>query len=214
VASLLGRGETASAVAAPSLRAGGQDEFYGLREYRLGDNARWIHWRRSAGRLEPVIREMARPRPMTLWVVLDTLLPDGSPATAAMRERAIRLAATLIEDALSAGYRTGAALAYGAQVVVVKPTDRRAQRQRLLDALADIDANTTWDLREALVRLRPGWVRHSHVVVIAGPSGGQRSAADALGRLRRHCRSLTVVTAEQAAELFRDDPLAASREGA
>ena len=205
---LLGRGEAQSAAAAPSIRSGGQDEFYGLREYRPGDSARWIHWRRSAGRKDPVIREMARPRPQTLWVVLDTLLTDDTAAAAARRERAIRLAATLAEEALEAGYRVGAAMAYSSQVLVRAPTDRRAQRARLLDVLAEIDDNRTGRLEEAVARLRAGWLRQAHVVVIAlsPPSGA------VLSRLRRDCRGLTVVQAERAGELFRDDPAAAGQE--
>ena len=211
-APLLGRGEAHSAGVVPSIHAGGQDEFYGLREYRLGDNARWIHWRRSAGRPEPVIREMARPRPQTLWVVLDTLLADRSRPAAARRERAIRFAATIIEDALAAGYRVGAVLAYEEKAIVVGPTDRRTQRQHLLDALADIDENRTRPLADSLARLRPGWLHMAHVVVIASGRDGEGLGPEALARLRRDCHSLTIVTDDRIAELYCDDPVASMQE--
>lgn len=213
-ATLLGRGVSESAVAAPSIRAGGQDEFYGLREYRLGDNARWIHWRRSAGRHEPVIREMARPRPQTLWVALDTRLPDASAAARAARERAIRLAATLMEDALAAGYRVGAALAYRREVAIVPPADRRIQRQHLLDALTDIDANRRRTLAETLAHLRPSWVLQAHVVVISAAADAAPAAAEPLTTLRRYSRELTVLAGGQLEEVFHDDPVAAGQEGA
>ncbi len=209
VAALLGKGEAESADVAPSIRSGGQDEFYGLREYRLGDNARWIHWRRSAGRGEPVIREMARPRPRTVWVVLDTYLPDASPPVRAARERAIRFAATLIEDALAGGYRVGAALAYDARVVVVSPADRRTQKQRLLDALADIDDNAVHRLPDAIARLRPAWLRQAHVVVISAAEAEESLTPETLARLRRDSRNLTLAAGARIGGLFRDNELAA-----
>jgi len=209
----LQKGEAETASPAPSVRAGGQDEFYGLREYRLGDNARWIHWRRSAGRPEPVIREMSRPRPRTLWVVLDTHSPDDSPAARHRRERAIRFAGTLMEDALAAGYRVGAALGHGDRPVVIAPADRRAQRQRLLDALADIDDRTTCRLSEIVGRLRHTWLRHAHVVVVGGSDGGEPLPAEMLMRLRRNCRSLSTVAGDRVAEVFQDDPAAVRAEG-
>jgi len=206
IGSLLHKGEAETASPAPSVRAGGQDEFYGLREYRLGDNARWIHWRRSAGRSEPVIREMSRPRPRTLWVVIDTHLPDRSPGAVGLRERAIRFAGTLIEDTLAAGYRVGAALAYGERPVVLAPADRRAQRQRLLDALANIDDQTTCPLPEVLGRLRHTWLRHAHVVVISGSDAPERLPVETLSRLRRDCRSLSLVAGRRVGGVFRDHP--------
>jgi len=206
---LLGRGEALSTSASPSFRAGGQEEFFGLREYRLGDNARWIHWRRSAGRGEPVIREMSRPRPKTLWVVLDTRLADGSAEAVERRERAIRFAATIFEDALAAGYRVGAAMAYRQQVVVLRPAERRAQRQVLLDALTDIDDHAPRPLGETVARLRPSWLHHTHVVVIGADGGEAPLPADALVRLRRDCRNLTIVSGPQIEAMFRDDPAAA-----
>lgn len=210
--SLLHKGEAETASPAPSVRAGGQDEFYGLRDYRLGDNARWIHWRRSAGRTEPVIREMSRPRPRTLWVAIDTELPDGSGAAIRRRERAIRFAGTLMEDALATGYRVGAVLAYGGRPVVLAPADRRAQRQRLLDALADIDDRTACRLPDVLGRLRYTWLRHAHVVVVSGSDAPENLPAESLMHLRRNCRSLSIVTGGRVSEVFRDDPAAARAE--
>jgi len=211
---LIGKGASESASTAPSVRAGGQDDFYGLREYRLGDNARWIHWRRSAGRAEPVIREMSRPRPRTLWVALDTCVPgDGSPAERARRERSIRFAATLIEEALAAGYRVGAAVAYGRKVVIVPPAERRSACQRLLDALADIDDNDARHLAETLAHLRQAWVRQAHVVVVSPARHVDEAGGQPLIRLRRSCRELTVVSGERLGEVFRDDPVAAAQEG-
>jgi len=211
---LIGRGASESASATPSIIAGGQEEFYGLREYRLGDNARWIHWRRSAGRAEPVIREMARPRPRTLWVVLDTRLADGSRPVRAARERAIRLAGTLIEDALAGGYRVGGAFAYRRDVVVIPPGERHAQRHRLLDALAGIDGNRANALDGTIAQLRPAWLHQAHTVVVSASADVEAEAGESLMRLRRDCRELTVLDGGRLTEVFQDAAAPAGKEGA
>jgi uncharacterized protein (DUF58 family) len=210
---VLGKGEAQTAAAAASFRPGGQEEFYGLREYRLGDNAKWIHWRRSAGRPELVVREMARPRPRTLWVVLDTRLAETSLADRQARERAIRLAAAVVEDALAQGYRVGAVLGHSGQARIVPPADRRAQRVRLLDALAEVDDQPAPPLAATLGRLRPGWLRQAHVVVISPSDQAESAAAAGLTDIRRHCRSLSVFTGPRVADLLRDDPALAGQEG-
>jgi uncharacterized protein (DUF58 family) len=210
---VLGKGEAQTAAAAPSFRPGGQEEFYGLREYRLGDNAKWIHWRRSAGRQDLVVREMARPRPRTLWLVVDTRLADTSLAERQRRERAIRLAATVLEDALAEGYRVGAVLGHSGQARVVPPADRRAQRARLLDALAEVDDQPAPGLAATIGRLRPSWLRQAHVIVISASDPGESAAARALTDVRRYCRTLSVLAGPRVEELLRDDPALAEPEG-
>jgi uncharacterized protein (DUF58 family) len=210
---VLGKGEAQTAAAAPSFQPGGQEEFYGLREYRLGDNAKRIHWRRSAGRQDLVVREMARPRPRTLWLVVDTRLADTSLAERQRRERAIRLAATVLEDALAEGYRVGAVLGHPGQARVVPPADRRAQRARLLDALAEVDDQPSGPLAATLGRLRPSWLRQAHVIVISAADPAEPAAAKALTEVRRYCRTLSVLAGPRVEELLRDDPALAEVEG-
>lgn len=204
--SLLAEGAVESSPAGPSLAAGGQDEFYGVREYRAGDNPRWIHWRRSAGRPEPVVREMSRPRPLTLWVVMDTHLGDGTPAARAARERTIRFVATLLEDALWRGHPAGLILAYADGPAVIRPSDRLGQRDRLLDALADVDDNVAWTLERTMAALRPQRLREGRLVVV-----GRQGAAQ--GWLRRAGRSgaggnVSLVDVEGLSDLYVDCPAA------
>lgn len=60
-----------SASSRRSSRSTDQEEFYGVREYRQGDNYRWIHWRQSARTGELVVREMMPLRPAQVLIVLD-----------------------------------------------------------------------------------------------------------------------------------------------
>ena len=68
---------------------GGNDEFYGAREYRPGDPLRTIHWRRSAklgstpvrgrggyrGHSPLVVKQMTRVSPPRLMILVDTYAP-------------------------------------------------------------------------------------------------------------------------------------------
>lgn len=201
-ARLLQRGATEISPAAPSPATGGQDEFFGLREYRPDDNPRWIHWRRSATRTTPVVREMSRPLPEVLWIVLDTYLKDTSKARHDARERMIRFAATLIDQAFARGYQVGLALAYRDGVATYAPAAGRGQRCTVLDALAVVDTNTSRPIEETIGALRPGQLRQAQVTVVVAEAGNTRAAAG----LRRLCRHFVVVREDTLAEVFEDAP--------
>jgi uncharacterized protein (DUF58 family) len=196
---------------APSPATGGQDEFFGLREYRPGDNPRWIHWKRSAMRPTPVVREMARPLPEILMVVLDTRCEAGDLPKAQLREKMIRFAGTLIDHALSRGYLVGLALAHSRGVVLRRPAPGRGQLCSLLDALADVDANAARPLEETLACIDPMMVRSAIVVAVSLEEGWRPGAAGKPPPFG--CRRLLVVNGRNIGEVFDDDPLAC-REGA
>lgn len=193
----------------PSPATGGQDEFFGLREYRRGDNPRWIHWRRSAGRTVPVMREMSRLLPEVLWVILDTYCDWVHPSGQA-REKMIRFTATLIDHALGRDYQVGLALAYADRVKVYRPAAGRGQQCMLLDALSDIDANTRHPLRRTLEQLDAGGLG-SALIVIISPSASRLSKLP-VETLRGRCRHMTAIAGDRLEHVFDDDPLAAQED--
>jgi len=202
----LHRGATETSQSAPSPATGGADEFFGLREYRPDDNPRWIAWRRSAMRSTPVVREMSRPLPDILWVVVDTFLDDVSDAAARTREKMLRFATTLIDHAFARGYQVGAAVAYSDRVAVFPPAPGVGQRNALLDALADVDANTKTPPAEMLGRIPRGRLRKA-VVTVVTPSAA-RLTGTPLEAIRAECQHLGVVTEDQLEQIYEDDPLA------
>ncbi len=132
-------------------RGGGQDEFYGVHEYRTGQNPRWIYWRRSARTGVLVSREMTQVSPPRIVVLVDTQLgPDA--ADAASVERTIAMAASLAHAALERGMSVGAAAPMpssgsprpkrGDDWLLVAPTRGKRHRQDLLAALARLPPNT------------------------------------------------------------------------
>lgn len=201
-AQLLRQGAAITSRGEPSAVTGGQDEFFGLREYRKDDNPRWIHWRRSANRATPVVREMARPLPEILWVMLDGACEGDSATAEAVRERKLRFAATLIDHAFGRGYQVGLCLGAGGGVLSLPPAGGRGQWRELLDALADVHDGPPVAFERILAAAEARTLRESAVILIssgAGPGAG--------GGIRAACRSLTVIDPGQIDRIFSDDPL-------
>lgn len=51
-------------------------DFYGIRNYRAGDSARWIHWRSTARVGYPMVREFEEPPQDQITIILEAWLPD------------------------------------------------------------------------------------------------------------------------------------------
>jgi uncharacterized protein (DUF58 family) len=88
-------------------RRGGDDEFYGVKEFRQGENPRNIYWRRSARTGVLVSKEMTQVSPPKLLILVDTFVKDRTPEEHAAVERAIAMATSLASHALGAGLMVG-----------------------------------------------------------------------------------------------------------
>ncbi|HVP12495.1 MAG TPA: DUF58 domain-containing protein [Phycisphaerae bacterium] len=132
----------------------GDEEYYGVREYRVGDNPRRIHWRRTARTGQLMIREMTRTRDQQLWCVLDTRIDKGDAAQIDRLEAAISCVATVVCEALEHGIKVGLVCG-GEPFLVLPPGGGRAHRPRLLRELATRNATATDELRPHIERL--GW---------------------------------------------------------
>ncbi len=84
---------------------GRRGEFFGLREYRDGDDRRSIHWRSSARSGHLLVREFEREAQRQATIFIDNGMPDkpSTEQTEAL-ERAIRTAASLAASYLRVGY--------------------------------------------------------------------------------------------------------------
>lgn len=145
---------TASARAAQSAIRG---DYRSLREYRPEDDARDIHWRTSARRGSPVVREYEQDGGEAVWIVLDTSQPEGDPA-----EDSVEVAASLCARATL--QRRSFALAAGDRVV--EPGMGEAHLERALDALARVDFG------EPGVSSAPVPAKRA-VLITAGSGGGE-----------------------------------------
>ena len=107
-------------------------EFFGLREYREGDDPRRIHWAavaRLAGSANAlVVREMETGGVPEQSVELPTGVP-GEPAFEDAVEQAASLAIALLDRGAPVSLRSGATM-------IVPPGRGAAHRRHLLDAFA------------------------------------------------------------------------------
>jgi uncharacterized protein (DUF58 family) len=132
--------EAVESGAMTSNRRGGNDEFYGVREYRAGDNIRSIHWRSTARTGEFMIREMAANAPPQLIVVLNLRSWRSREDGPETLERAIELAASLVCYGYFENFAVGLAIAGLPEQSVITPRMGRDARGAMLRQLALIDA--------------------------------------------------------------------------
>jgi hypothetical protein len=76
-----------------------EGDYYGLREWRLGDSQRWIHWRTSAKLGKLAVRQFEQQRNRDLALVLDLWEPDSPTDQELLQtEIAISFLATAVSD--------------------------------------------------------------------------------------------------------------------
>lgn len=119
------RAETAT-VGAP----GSRGEFRDLREYRVGDDPRDIHWKSTARTGTPVVRQYDQDAAEALWICLDLNTTPGDVA-----EGTVEIAASMATRA----YHEGRPLGLAAGVDVIRPATGLGHLEGVLDALARVD---------------------------------------------------------------------------
>jgi uncharacterized protein (DUF58 family) len=156
-------------------RRGGMDEFYGLKEFRSGENPRYIYWRRSARTGTLVSKEMTHVSPPRLMLLVDTYfdvpihLPEPpmsrggrhAPATPvasnagdvararATVEKVIAMAGSMVNFAIEQGLPVGLA-AWSDGLVAITANRGKRHRRDLLTLLAQLPENATFDTRQLL----------------------------------------------------------------
>ncbi len=109
---------------------GARGEYRGLREYRVGDDPKDIHWRATARTGTPVTKEYDQDATETVRICLDT---RGEPGDAA--EAAIEVAAAVAARAFRVGRRFGITTCTSD----LAPGGGSGQLERVLDLLARVD---------------------------------------------------------------------------
>lgn len=121
----------------PARQGGSGVEFFGVREYQVGDPLRWINWRVSA-RHRPALftNEFEQERITDVGLILDARRRTDRPGEEmSLFEHAVRAAASLAAAFLDDGNRVGL-LVYGGFLDWTFPGYGRIQRERMLRALA------------------------------------------------------------------------------
>ncbi len=119
------RADTAT-VGAP----GSRGEFRDLREYRVGDDPRDIHWKSTARTGTPVVRQYEQDAAEALWICLDLTTIPGDVA-----ENTVEIAASMATRAYQEGRPLGLAAGDG----LIRPATGLGHLEDVLDALARVD---------------------------------------------------------------------------
>jgi uncharacterized protein (DUF58 family) len=130
-------------------KPGGQDEFYGVKEFREGESPRWIYWRRSARTGTLVSKQMTHVAPPRVLLVVESFLPDRAAAQHVLVERTIAMAASLASAALDEGLAVGL-YAWAGEWVGIHPTRGKRQREDILSVLARLPLNQKHDTHRTL----------------------------------------------------------------
>ena len=151
---------------------GSSDEFYALREYRVGDNPRFIHWRRTARMGRLVVREMSQYAPHRLTLILDTFMPEEKK-NRVLFEQTVSFAATLLCHSLERGYRT-ALVCTNVPPMMVPPLSGRPAQLRILKTLSEVEYQTTYSLPDLFNtwRFTGSWSGRCLVVGLSDPHTG------------------------------------------
>ena len=133
-------------------------DFFGCREYVPGDDVRRINWRAFAHWNELVINEYEQERIADVTVILDARQRVNTRiGGTAVFDHAVRAAASLALHFLEQGNYVGL-LIYGNYLDWTLPSTGRAQKERILEALAraqTADKSVFEDLRNIPARLFP-----------------------------------------------------------
>jgi uncharacterized protein (DUF58 family) len=115
-------------------------DFFGLREYEVGDDLRRVHWRSTARTGELMLRQDETP-----WESRSTILLDTRPSTHSGEsfERAVEIAASLV-TAMCRGRRLVRFMTTGGVDIRSSGVDRYAQIMEYL-AGASLETYVRWD---------------------------------------------------------------------
>lgn len=139
-------------------RIGEGDEYYALREYRLGDENNRIHWKASARQRKRMVREYERAASTALTLVVQ----GGAKPSPADLEHAMSVTASLARRLVTQGIAVGLMLGE----THLRPAAGRRQLRQIYETLALFDSDLNAATQPALgvgativVDVRPGGTR-------------------------------------------------------
>jgi len=151
-------------------------DFFGLRDFRPGDEPRDIHWRTTARRGIPFVRESEDDEGLEATILFDNTVTSEPGSDSEPFERAVSLAASVALALIQRGYR----VALGVRGAEIARDGGSVQAMRILRLLAVIEpASAETPLHNpgpagARIRIRPGGAFEVDAAAAGGP--GRRSA--------------------------------------
>lgn len=168
----------------PTLAPEERDVVRGIRDLRPGDDVRAIHWRASARRGAPVVKEFERPAPRDVVVVLHLGDAGGAAPAAELQDAAACLAASIVVDRSRAGDRVGLVLTGGPEgATSLAPGAGAAAATRALDLLAGAGPADESELARAGQAVLAWGGARLFVVTTGDPGAARRVGPLARGQL-------------------------------
>lgn len=178
----------------PARQGGSGIQFFGVREYQLGDPLRWINWRVSARHQGNLFtNEFEQERIADVGLILDARqVNEVQLAGDSFFEHSVRATASLAAAFLADGNRVGL-LIYGQFLDWTFPGYGRVQRERLMRALARARTGQSM-VFDSLDYLPTRFFPAQSQLVIVSPLG--REDVPSLVRLRARGYQVLVISAD------------------
>ncbi len=122
-------------------KAGGTDEFFGVREYRQGDSLRYIHWPSTAKHGRLIVKEFEIRSSTEVTILLDLHKDsDVGSGKETTLEYAVKVAASMAKYVLERGHSLQF-IGFGQETHVVSYSKGLHQTARVLETLARVKAD-------------------------------------------------------------------------
>jgi uncharacterized protein (DUF58 family) len=145
-----------------------EGDFYGLRDWRSGDSRRWLHWRTSARRQTPVVRQFEQQRDRGLAVLLDLWQPHSAGANEwDAVEIATSLVATIATELCRAGGRRLSIAATGERPWFIEGPASVALLDEIMGQLAISEPGAVDHLSPTLSELVDRVRRSTQVIIVS-----------------------------------------------
>ncbi len=180
-------------------RGGSGLEFYGIREFRPGDETKRIAWKAFARRGIPVVVEYEEERAADVAIVLDVRAKAYRGAAPELFDHAVRAAAALAHYLLRQGHRVGL-LKYGAYLDWVFPGYGKRHKEKILRELAEAQLGES-EVFEELARLPTRLIPAGSLIVLISPL--LLGDEEVLGRLVARGYRVCVVVPDPTSVLLR-----------
>ncbi len=138
-----------------SLWKGEEEDFLSLREFRPGDNPKYIHWRSSAKRRKLMVREFERKQERRVTILFDTFINPllKEHAWRDGFEEAVEFVATVVHELAARGFDIQFAQ-MGPEFAAVRTGTERGALMRILSALAVAEPSRQAGALELIPRAR------------------------------------------------------------
>ncbi len=175
-------------------RRGGGPEYLGIREYRLGDSMRHVHWPSIARHGTVMVREFERERTRRLAIIVDTSIDAGEQDTPL--DACCSAAASVALAALARGHGARLLFAESGEVRALARVDGR----ELLTSLAELSAGGGLVFSELLGEIAPD-LRGLETALLVFPSWRSNDSpalAPGIAELRRSVVRLVAIVVDAA----------------